>query len=60
MSSEILDKTPNVLNMLLLRGAVEGNLLVLFGPSYVITRLVIGMLAAAASVLLARFSLYGA
>ena len=43
----------NILGMLFLRVVQEANLLVTFGPSYVVTRFVMGKVVAGASLLLA-------
>ncbi len=50
----------NALSLLLLRAAQEANLLVTFGPSYAITRLVVGKVIAGATLLHAHFPIHGA
>jgi hypothetical protein len=49
----------NALGLMLLRATQEANLLVTFGPSYVITRFVMGKVVAGAALLLAHFPVHG-
>jgi hypothetical protein len=50
----------NALGLLLLRAALEANLVVTFGPSYLITRFVVSQVIAGAALLRTHFPIHGA
>ena len=60
MRQAVLINLFDALSLLLLRTAQEANLLVTFGPSYVITRFVMGKAIAGAALLFAHFPVRGA
>ena len=60
MRQAVLINLFDALSLLLLRAAQEANLLVTFGPSYVITRFVMGKVVAGATLLFAHFPVRGA
>ena len=60
MKQAVMVNLFNALGLLLLRAAQEAGLLATFGPSYVITQLVVGNLIAGAAILLAHLPIHGA
>ena len=50
----------NILGILLMRGAQEANLMITFGPSYVLTRYVMAAILAGGALLLAHLPFHGA
>lgn len=60
MYLERMSSLSTAINMLFLRTAGEANVLLMFGPSYVITRFIVGRLVAATALALAHFPLRNA